>query len=386
MAMAPRSDRARKVRDVERVVLAGGSIDLAFRTVGVSEEDYLAWSAERAGVGLDSMAQLHAALRESERGIEPKQYIGAVVPGECPICGSDAGFDHYTENLRESGICRSCGSNERQRQMAFIVRHRFGLGFEGPIGLRTGATVHNTESTGALHQQLLTAPGYTFSEYWGPEHRSGEIVNCIRHEDLQALSFPDESLDLVLSSDVLEHMPDPYQAHAEIFRALRPGGAHIFTVPFNFLPEDDVRARIEDGEARYFAEKMYHGDPVRPDEGILVWTVFGAEMLDRLEAMGFHAFAWKFSNVRRGIVGWALVFEARKPLEASPLWLEHQQRSAAAYDGLSAELEIAHAELAATRAVLADREAQLQAMEASSSWRFTRPLRAIQTWRRRRPG
>jgi len=386
MTMADRSDRARKVRDVERVMLAGGSIDQALATVGVDEGDYLVWLAERAGVGLDRIAELHAALRESERGIEPKDYIGAVVPGECPICGANEGFDRYTENLRESGICRRCGSNERQRQMAFVMRHRFGLGLDGPLSLLTGTTVHNTESTGALHQQLLTAPGYTFSEYWGAEHRSGEVVNGIRHEDLQAMSIPDESLDLVLSSDVLEHMPDPYQAHAEIFRVLRPGGAHIFTVPFNFLPEDDVRARVEGGEIRYFAEKMYHGDPVRPDEGILVWNVFGAEMLDRLEAMGFYAFAWKFSDVRRGIVGWALVFEARKPLEASPRWLEHQQRSAAAYDRLNAELEAARTELAAERTALAEGQTQLQAIKVSSSWRLTGPFRAIRAWIRRRPG
>lgn len=384
MMTTARSRRVRKVRDVARVVLAGGSIDQALATVGVDEADYLVWLAEWAGVGLDRIAELHAALRESERGIEPKHYVGAVVPGECPICGTDDGFDNYTENLRESGSCRNCGSNERQRQMAFVVRHRFGLGFEGPLRLLTGATVHNTESTGALHQQLLSAPGYTFSEYWGAEHRSGEVVNGIRHEDLQALSIPDESLDLVLSSDVLEHVPDPYQAHAEIFRVLRPGGAHIFTVPFNFLPEDDVRARVEDGEIRYFAEKIYHGDPVRPDEGILVWNVFGAEMLDRLEELGFHAFAWKFSNVRRGIVGWALVFEARKPLEASPLWLEHQQRLAAAYDGLSTELKAARAELAAERAALAERETELQAVRASNSWRLTKPFRAIQAWVNRR--
>lgn len=386
MTTGGRLERARKVREIERLILRGGGIDQALAIAGVSEADYLAWLAERAGVGVERIAELHAAARELERGSEPNDYVGRFVAGACPICGTDSGFDNYTENLRESGICRTCGSCERQRHMAFIVRHRLGLGLEGPLSLPAGAAVHNTESTGALHQRLQASPGYTFSEYWGPQYRSGEVVNGVRHEDLQALSFPDESLDLMLSSDVLEHMPDPYQAHAEIFRVLRPGGAHIFTVPYTFTAEDDVRARIEGAEIRYFGEKLYHGDPVRPDEGILVWTIFGEEMLDRLEDIGFQAFGWRFASARWGIVGGGLVFEARKPLDASPVWLEHQQRALAEREGLRAELEAVRAELDAKRCTLVDREARLRAMEASHAWRLTAPLRAIRALSRRWSG
>ena len=85
-------------------------------------------------------------------------------------------------------------------------------------------------------------------------------------------------------------MPAPYDAHREIFRVLKPGGRHIFTVPFDPLTvKDDVRAMLENGQIRYFAEKLYHGDPVRPGEGILVWTIFGTEMMRKLESIGFIA-------------------------------------------------------------------------------------------------
>jgi SAM-dependent methyltransferase len=369
---------ARKVREIDGLVIEGSSIDRALEIAGVSEADYLAWRAELAGVRIDRMAELHSAHREAERGIYPQDYVGRFVPGTCPVCGTDAGFEGYTENLRESGRCRTCGSFERQRQMAFIVRHRLGLGFDGPLQLPAWMVTHNTESTGPLHQRLLARGRYTFSEYWGPEHRSGEIVNGVRHEDLQALSFPDESLDLVLSSDVLEHMPYPYQAHAEIFRVLRPGGAHIFTVPFHRQRRDDVRARIEDGEIRHFGEKLYHSDPVRPDEGILVWTIFGLEMLDRLEEIGFQALMWRFSSVRFGVVDEALVFEARKPPDASPVWLEHLQRSAA-------EREAPRADLPAEWGAVAERDRRLRAMETSTSWRLTAPLRTLASLVRHRP-
>lgn len=347
MGLQDLSHRARRARDVEALTLQGQPIDQAFETTGVSEADYLLGRAELAGVRVDRIAQLHQAHRALEQGIDPRDYIGRFVPGECPICGTNQGFENYTDNLRESGTCRACGSFERQRQMAFLIRHRLGLGWDGPLALPRAMAVHNTESSGALHQRLAGGPRYTFSEYWGPEHPPGEVVQGIRHEDLQALSFPDESLDLVLSSDVLEHMPDPYRAHAEIFRVLRPGGAHIFTVPFNCRPNDDVRARIEDGEIRYFGEKLYHGDPIRPDQGILVWTIFGVEMLDRLQDIGFQTLTWRLSCPRWGVVD-AMVFEARKPPDASPIWLEHLQRLMAAADA-------AHAELQAQQMPLTDR-------------------------------
>jgi SAM-dependent methyltransferase len=369
-----RSEIARRVRDIEVSIASGSSIDRALEAAGTSEADYLAWRAELAGVRVERVAELHRAGREAERAIDPKDYIGRFVAGACPVCGAHEGFENYTDNLRESGQCRGCGSFERQRCLAFVLRHRLGLGFDGPLRLPPRLAAHNTESTGALHQRLLASPRYSFSEYWGPDHRPGEIVNDVRHEDLQALSFADESLDLVLSSDVLEHMPDPYQAHAEIFRALRPGGAHIFTVPFSNQRPDDVRARLEDGEIRYFGEKLYHGDPVRPDEGILVWTIFGSDMLDRLEAIGFQPLMWRFSAPHWGVVEGAVVFEARKPPDASPIWLEHLQRVDAGQAPLQAEFE---AELEAARSALAEREERLRAMDASASWRLTAPLRRI---------
>ena len=128
------------------------------------------------------------------------------------------------------------------------------------------------------------------------------------------MSFPDSSIDLILSSDVLEHMPDPYAAHAEIHRVLHTGGRHIFTVPFIVdAPEDDVRARLEDGKTVHLKEQLFHGDPIRPDEGVLVWTIFGMEMLTKLNQMGFETTMWLMHEPVHGILGDGnSIFEARK--------------------------------------------------------------------------
>jgi SAM-dependent methyltransferase len=199
--------------------------------------------------------------------------------------------------------------------MAYAIRKCLGLPMQGKFRFGAEYAIYNVESNGALHRALSAHARYVCSEYFGPEYPPGQFVRGIRHEDLQRLSFKDRSFDLVLSSDVLEHVPEPYTAHREILRVLKPGGRQVFTVPYNPGAEgDDVRARVVNGEIEYLADKLYHGDPVRPDQGILVWTIFGREMLARLQSIGFKTNVLTIHEPRLGIIGdGAIVFEAMRP-------------------------------------------------------------------------
>jgi SAM-dependent methyltransferase len=49
------------------------------------------------------------------------------------------------------------------------------------------------------------------------------------------IPLPEASVDLLLCSEVLEHLPDPQKALQEIKRILRPGGRAILTIP---IPPD----------------------------------------------------------------------------------------------------------------------------------------------------
>jgi SAM-dependent methyltransferase len=250
-------------------------------------------------------------------GVTVEQHVlaGHPIAGTCPVCGGRRVlFRGFTDNLRESGHCSQCGASNRQRQMAFALRAELGLALTGRLKPPRGCRVYSTEANGPLHEALAAAPGYVCSEYWGEAYAPGMLVNGVRNEDLERLSWPDASFDVVLSSDVLEHVADAYRAHREIFRVLRPGGRHIFTVPFSDgAALDDVRARLVNGQIEYLAEPLYHGDPVRPGQGVLVWRIFGAEMLTRLQDLGFAAEMLRLHEPRHGILGDnAAVFVARK--------------------------------------------------------------------------
>ena len=105
----------------------------------------------------------------------------------------------------------------------------------------------------------------------------------------EALPYPDDSFDLVLSHEVLEHVNDDRQAVAEMVRVLRPGGRAVVFVPnrlypfethgyywrgeyhfgntplINYLP-DPLRNRLAPHVRAYTAQGLRHlflGQPVR---------------------------------------------------------------------------------------------------------------------------
>jgi len=68
---------------------------------------------------------------------------------------------------------------------------------------------------------------------------------------LESIPYPDNSFDMVVSTDVLEHVLDFYNATKEIVRVLKPGGHLVIRVPF----EEDMRA--------YYDYKQYEFVHVR---------------------------------------------------------------------------------------------------------------------------
>lgn len=59
----------------------------------------------------------------------------------------------------------------------------------------------------------------------------GQAAADVRGDALR-LPFRDAAVDVVVCSEALEHLPDPFGALAEIARVLKPGGRTLLTVPF----------------------------------------------------------------------------------------------------------------------------------------------------------
>ncbi|HEY5110723.1 MAG TPA: class I SAM-dependent methyltransferase [Acidimicrobiales bacterium] len=68
------------------------------------------------------------------------------------------------------------------------------------------------------------------------ELAEGSLHANVVQGDALHLPFPDATFDVVVCSEVLEHIPDDLAAMSELTRVLRPGGTMAITVP-RFGPE-----------------------------------------------------------------------------------------------------------------------------------------------------
>jgi O-antigen biosynthesis protein len=219
-----------------------------------------------------------------------------LIPGYCRVCEKQTDFlvDYsnsylYDEdgrplpNWRETVVCKHCGLNSRLRASIDIVLNL--------LGARPTHSIYTTEQLTPLYTLLSKRfPYLVGSEYLGDDLFPGVYVNGIRHEDVTQLSFKDNSLDFILSFDVLEHVPDYQKALFEFYRCLKVGGQILLSVPFIANAQETlVRAQVgHDGNVTHLCAPEYHGNPTKPDEGCLCFYHFGWDILHALISSGFH--------------------------------------------------------------------------------------------------
>lgn len=185
----------------------------------------------------------------------------------------------------ESIICITCRSNLRYGLLAEEIRK---------IDLKNKTIVEF--DPGSPLKKLLAGSGakYIRTYYSETDKPGGQRADGAQCEDMTRLSFADNSVDLFISSDVLEHIPNVEKAFGEIHRTLKPGGQHIFTVP-QFVVETtgpltyrlkhythptQARAKITEGKVKHLLEPEFHGDPLRPSGGILTFWNFGTDAIE----------------------------------------------------------------------------------------------------------
>jgi len=220
--------------------------------------------------------------------------------GFCSLCQQATDFQFSAApgqevNLREEMSCLSCGLNARVRAL---------LGLLGNSDLvEDSSRIYMTEQTTLLYKFVRDRwANVKGSEYFGPEAKPRLVTYIkhliseheqLRHEDVTELSFDDQALDIIISCDVLEHVPDYGKALNEFARVLSSGGRLLLTVPFMDGDEKTlVRARLtSDGSIEHLEPPEYHGDPIDP-QGVLACYSFGWDLLDDVREAGFSKAEW----------------------------------------------------------------------------------------------
>lgn len=177
--------------------------------------------------------------------------------GHCSTCDREADFVAHKSWLRDNFLCTNCGSLPRERALMWVI--------DTYLPNWRDLIIHESSPVNRGVSARLTkeCPQYISTQFI-PGHEPGCLVGGIRCENLEALTFADETIDLHVSQDVLEHVFHPSKVFREIARTLKPGGMHIFTVPLvNKNSPSKRRSQIHNGEIIYFEPEKYHGSPIR---------------------------------------------------------------------------------------------------------------------------
>ncbi len=196
-------------------------------------------------------------------GAVPLRPFVPQVPGpagakRCAICRWEGtafeGVSHC-----ESATCPQCGAIGRDRWLF----HCLTTSVSG-IGKQTRLMETSPRLGHAYKDAMAARVDYLASDYDQRAHKADIAI------DLQQIALPDSSLDVVMTSHVLEHVPDTSAALTELMRVLKPGGSVILLVP------------VLQGVTAPPEEPEFHGDDTP------VFWRFGLDLTGTLRAHGFE--------------------------------------------------------------------------------------------------
>jgi SAM-dependent methyltransferase len=206
----------------------------------------------------------------------------------CPVCGGDrfvnesvlwpeliAQWELLPDeiayiNLQQGFSCANCKNNLRTMTLAAAMTGAFGF---------TGTFENFCRNDPGIRELsvLEINPAKNLSRFLQvlPKH----ALHSFPRLDMQRMTFPDSSIDVIIHSDTLEHVPDSKAALEESRRVLKPGGHLFYTVPI-------VIGRLT--RSRRGLPPSYHGKPGVNRDDCVVQTEYGADFWCEIFEAGFR--------------------------------------------------------------------------------------------------
>ncbi len=251
--------------------------------------------------------------------------------GKCNVCGEATAF--YCENpatARESMACSVCRSPTRYRAVArgvlMAIENLTGIAaqdlkqlsrLKSKRRIRVFDTQVPFEGTGVSYP----LPSFLRKVDWidievsmyKPDLKPGiSLGDGVTNQNLENLTFPDSSFDIVVTSDVMEHVRRDDIAHAEIARILKSGGFYVFTVPN--VPEWQetktyikVNDPLDAGKDEVLIAES-HGDWDNPDKCVPVFRIYGRDLENGLSSAGLKMTRLADDIPGNGIIACDLLF------------------------------------------------------------------------------
>lgn len=234
--------------------------------------------------------KIMSALKNPKRALKyfRKLISMSTSEGHCIICGRITTFYILGNNFRETFECKYCRSISRNRHLIKTMYNIFG--FEKPWSLKRfiqqygDLHIYEAQSFGSINTFLKKSDNYICSEYYHTIPIGMTSKNGVFSQDLQHLTFEDNSFEIVITQEVFEHIENYKKAFIEIYRVLKPGGCHLFTVPYSNKHKTQKRIKTVNNRPIFLKPMVYHGDSIRNG---LVYTDFGSDLTQLINEIGF---------------------------------------------------------------------------------------------------
>jgi len=222
------------------------------------------------------------------RAVNADSFNSDAFDATCALCGKPGHFARDEQPSRESYPCPGCRASLRYQGQALVVLAHYAR--HGSMSIKMlvrerefrGLHVWEPGQYGPFRRYLKRLPNYQRSGFW-PDVGRGKRRDGVRCEDITETTFASEAFDLVLTSEVFEHVRKPVLGFREIHRILRAGGAHIFSIPVSAPVRPTTRSRVDTSgpDDVFLVEPEYHNTH-------LVYNDFGLDLVDQLADVGFH--------------------------------------------------------------------------------------------------
>lgn len=189
----------------------------------------------------------------------------------CNVCDSHLrSWIHVGPSAHQNFVCPVCYSYGRHRLMALVIEREI-------LGCSSDANrtlLHFAPEIGLQSWIRRQAP---FLKYFTADLFSPDVDLNL---DLQRIELPDNSVDFIVLSHVLEHVVDDSLALKELYRIVAPGGMLFIQVPLS-------------GEQTTREEKLD-----TPEERLASYgktdhlRLYGEDIATRLTAAGFSVTAY----------------------------------------------------------------------------------------------
>lgn len=231
-----------------------------------------------------SLPQWSAQVQQALRLIALNGILDPITQAPVPAAALRLNGGNYRESLEHNG-CLS-----RHRAVLLVLQALLATGRIPPAEQLDLYCPEALTPFAAQLRQLF--PRVLGSEYM-PDPADPQRQH-FPHQDLCELTLPDGCLDVVLCNELFEHLYNLPAALAEIGRILRPDGWLVSTFPFAYNRADTiVKARHRPGatpsvaaEAELLMEPEFHGDPMHPEQGSLVYQIPAWDVLEQARSAG----------------------------------------------------------------------------------------------------